>query len=93
MLRVGCLEKLVQLLTAKLSSLARVSSNSAESVAKAKEYLLLAVDQIKNEVNEINPTLTHKYTHIRAANHELEINFAKLKRHQQNRTLLNRFRD
>jgi len=43
-------EKLVQLLTAKLSSLARVSSNSAESVAKAKEYLLLAVDQIKNEV-------------------------------------------
>merc|ERR1711937_316400 len=43
-------EKLIQLLTTRLANLARVSTNGSERFNNAKEYLLLAVEQIKDEV-------------------------------------------
>jgi len=43
-------EKLIQLLTTRLANLARVATNGSERFNKAREYLLLAVEQINDEV-------------------------------------------
>jgi len=51
-------ENLIQLLTSKLASLARCGDSDEKRLDKAKEYLLLAVEQIKNEVESSVDALT-----------------------------------
>ena len=50
-------EKLIQLLTSKLASLARQSSDESVQLNKATEYLHLAVENIKNEVSFKNQSM------------------------------------